>query len=78
MFFNIIPGLHSDHSILNIKIRNFHKNRGKGLWKFNTNLLHDEKYVNQIKKIISDAEIEYQMLMDKGLAWEMTKMKIRS
>ncbi len=78
MFFKIIPVLHSDHSILNIKISNSHKNRGKGLWKFNTTLLHDEKYVNQIQTIISDSEIEYQNLKDKSLAWEMTKMKIRS
>ncbi len=45
---------------------------------FNTTLLHDEKYVNQIKNIISDAEIDYQNLKDKGLTWEITKMKIRS
>ncbi len=49
MFFNIIPGLHSDHSILNIKIGNSYKNRGKGLWKFNTTLLHDENMLSNYK-----------------------------
>ncbi len=39
-------------------------------------LLHYEQYVNQIKKV-SDAEIKSQIIKDKGLAWKMTKMKIR-
>lgn len=69
----MIPGLHSDHTILNIKNGNSPNNRGKGLWKFNTLLLHNEKYGNQIKKIFSDGEIQYQNLKDKGLAWKMTK-----
>ncbi len=77
--FKITPGLHSDHSILNITFGSISNNRGKGLWKFNTTLLHDEKYVSQVKKkIISDCETEYTKIEDKGLVWEMTKMKIRS
>ena len=47
--YTILPGLHSDHSILKIDLGNYetHK-RGKGLWKFNIALLHDINYVNKI------------------------------
>jgi exonuclease III len=76
--YQIIPGLHSDHSILKVEIGNDIPNRGKGIWKFNNSLLHDTNYVKEIKNIIHNCESEYSELEDKGLAWEMTKMKIRS
>ena len=76
--FKILPGLHSDHSILKIKLVNSNPTRGKGIWKFNNSLLHDINYVTEIKKIILNCEIEYKNLQDRGLAWEMTKMEIRS
>ncbi len=76
--YKIVPGLHSDHSLLKIDIGNEIHNRGKGLWKFNNSSLHDVNYVKEIKKIIKDCETEYKPLEDRGLAWEITKMKIRS
>ncbi len=76
--YKILPGLHSDNSILKISLVNNILNRGKVFWKFNTSLLHDQEYVTNIKEIINDCETEYSDLEDKGLAWEMTKLKIRS
>ncbi len=76
--FDIMPGLHSDHSILKITLRNNDLVRGKDFWKFNNTLLHDTYYDNQIKHIIKYCEDEYSTLEDRGLAWEMTKFKIRS
>ncbi len=49
--YKILPGLHSDHSILKISLVNNILNRGKGFWKFNATLLHDQEYVTNIKKI---------------------------
>ena len=48
--FKILPGLHSDHSILRLSLGTNTSKRGKGLWKFNNSLLHHPTYVNKIKK----------------------------
>ncbi len=76
--YRILPGLHSDHSILKINLGNEFHNRGKGFWKFNTTLLHDTKYVEKVKTIIKDSEHDYLTMQDRGLAWEMIKFKIRT
>jgi hypothetical protein len=52
--------------------------RGRGFWKFNTSLLHDDIYVKEIKNIIKQCEKDYSTMIDKGLAWELTKFEIRS
>ncbi len=41
--YKILPGLHSDHSILKVEIGSEPHNRGKGLWKFNHSSLHESK-----------------------------------
>ena len=76
--YKILPGLHSDHSILKIQIGNTSIPRGKGFWKFNSKLLNDTYYVKNIKEIISTCKYEYANQEDKGLTWEMVKLKIRS
>ncbi len=73
-----MPGLHSDHSILTIELGNEVVNRGKGLWKFNNSMLNDTNNVTSIKETIKKSEIEYSDLIDRGLAWQLTKMKIRA
>ncbi len=47
--YKILPGLYSDHCIFQISLVNNILNRGKAFWKFNATLLHDEKYVSDIK-----------------------------
>jgi exonuclease III len=76
--YKIQPGLHSDHSILDLKIGNDTNLRGKGFWKFNISLLRDPVYVGKVKGIIQKCEHDYATLEDKGLVWEVTKMEIRS
>ena len=46
---SILPSVRSDHSLLHLMI-NSHttQNRGKGFWKWNSNLIHDQIYVNNI------------------------------
>jgi hypothetical protein len=76
--YKIIPGLHSDHSILSLSFNNSNKQRGRGFWKFNNNLLHDTHYVTNIKTILSDCKSKYSNIQDKGLTWELCKLEIRS
>ena len=76
--FKITPGLHSDHSILIMKFEFNFVSRGRGYWKFNSELLHDTTYVKNIKEIIKDSIIEFLEYEDKGLVWELVKLKIRS
>ena len=75
---NIQPGIHSDHSLLYFNI-NSHKTprRGKGFWKFNSNLLHDTTYVSQLKQLINEKNIEYN-IEDLGLKWDLIKLDIRN
>ncbi|MCG7878665.1 MAG: reverse transcriptase domain-containing protein [Candidatus Thiodiazotropha endolucinida] len=56
---NIIPSYRSDHSsvVLSLEINEF-KN-GKGLWKFNTSLLKDKTYVEEVKKCINKVKEQY-------------------
>ncbi len=58
--YKILPGLHSDHSIIYINLGNGTLKRGKGIWKFNNSLLHDKKYVNEIKNIINNCSNDYK------------------
>ena len=76
--YKIIPGLHSDHSILIVSFHNPSTNRGRGFWKFNCNLLHDTLYVKKIKDILLEYEKKYTNMADKGLTWELCKLEIRS
>ena len=47
---DIKPGYCSDHSILNVRIELIGtQTRGKSTWKFNNNLLHDDKYLALVK-----------------------------
>jgi exonuclease III len=76
--YKILPGLHSDHSFLKLEIGNETTSRGRGLWKFNTELLYDKSYVTQIKAIIDKCKNDYKNMLDRGMAWELTKFEIRT
>ena len=76
---DILPGIHSDHSLLKISFMNNTTNKfGKGFWKFNSSLLHDLEYVKNIKEIIIKCGLKYQHLHDKPLIWEFIKFEIRN
>ena len=56
---NIISSYRSDHStvVLSLEINEFIN--GKGLWKFNTSLLKDKIYVEEVKKCINKVKEQY-------------------
>ena len=74
----ILPGLHSDHSLLSLSLDSSSKEtRGRGFWKFPENLLHDQVYVEKIKTLINTKINEYDM-NDLGFKWDLIKMDIRN
>ncbi len=76
---DIIPDIHSHHSLLKLEFsNNTNNNIGKGLWKFNSSLLHDHTYVQNIKSIILESSIKYKYLEDKAMVWELVKLDIRT
>ena len=63
---DILPGIQSDHSLLNLslKIDNKHE-KGRAFWKFNSSLLHDPVSVDKIKNVIRETAQNYEGLEDK-------------
>ena len=75
----IEPSILSDHSLISLTIKIAESiKKGKGFWKFNTSLLKDKKYINEIKTLVNECKEKYGQLRDKNLAWDLTKMEIRS
>ena len=55
---DISPGYRTDHSLVNMNIKFSTIKRGSGYWKFNNELLKDEKFVTMIKnKIIETVKL---------------------
>ncbi len=75
---DINPGLFSDHGILQASFEiSSGQDKGRGIWKFNNTLLHDQEYVKEIKSLIETTYLNVDHLEDKILKWEVIKMKIR-
>ena len=56
---DIKAGYRSDHSMLELNIYLNKFEVGKGIWKFNTNLLKDMEYINLINKSIQEEVTKY-------------------
>lgn len=46
--------LRSDHALVFLQINNSQYSKGRGYWKFNLSLLHDEAFINTTKKFIKE------------------------
>ena len=68
----------SDHSIISLELElvESHK-RGKGLWKFNNDLLTDPIYVQLIKDTIDNIKDNVNV-ENKNTRWDYVKCEIRS
>ena len=74
----IVPSIKSDHSLINITFTLKHSTaRGRGFWKFNSDLLNDTNYTELVYKIIDESRNKYNILDDKSLVWDMIKCDIR-
>ena len=86
----IIPGYRTDHSAIIFSFNTNMAKRGRGYWKFNSQLLKDTQYVNIVKKCIADTVSEYfvqgsvddilnlELSVEDQMFFEILKMKIRS
>ena len=72
------PARKSDHSQVKLEIQcNFHQ-RGRGFWKFNTQLLRDKQYIEKMNKLIEIELEQTQNYQSKIKHWEIIKLAIRS
>ena len=69
----ILPGYRSDHSFVLLGIRTIMEDRGPGVWKFNNELLKEEKFVKNI-----ETKIQEQLLIYAGKDVEDIKEYARS
>ena len=70
--------IYSDHNNIFIELDfMMEQKRGRPAWKFNTRLLRDPTYVAKINDVI-DKAIKDHSHLDARLAWDTTKMSIRS
>ena len=67
----------SDHKGVLIKLDKTRLNRGPGYWKLNISHLADTKYVMAVQKIIQDTIVEYDLIEDKRLVWDLIKILVR-
>lgn len=73
---NVFPGLKSDHSIIHLHLSSESLKRGRGYYKFNSNLLKDIEYVNEMNDLIERLKIETELYEDKRMRWEFIKTEI--
>ena len=51
--------------------------RSKGLWKFNSSLIKDQNYINEIKDLIRNFDTKNDCVCTRQLKWEFLKYEIR-
>ena len=70
----------TDHSVVVTLFQSAELSRkpGTGFWKFNSSLLENNRYVNDIRKCNVSAEDKYKHIQDCGLKWDLIKMELRS
>ena len=86
----IIPGYKTDHSAITFTFSASLARRGKGYWKFNSQLLREFVYVEKVKTCIKENVSEYylsgdindllnvELTCNDQVFFEILKMKIRS
>lgn len=58
---NIGPSYRSDHSVIDLRLKEKENIRDRQFWKFNNSLLRDKKYVDEIKSVILELKREYAL-----------------
>ena len=76
---DILPGFKTDHSMITLNVALHSNPRGNGFWKFNTSLLSETRYVQEIKTAIENTVNQYKddTSVNPALLWEMIKLKVR-
>ena len=73
----IIPGFRSDHSAMIIKLTPHSVDRGRGLWKLNTQVLYESEYITMINQTIERTKsCSEKRKLSKADTWEMLKLNV--
>ena len=72
----IIPGISSDHEMVEIYLKLNSNVRGPGLWKFNNSLLDDTEFKSEMKNLINRVWEENSNIRDLGVRFDYLKYEI--
>ena len=74
----ILTPISTDHSPVFFSLSQEKGNiRNKGFWKFNSSLITDQKYINEIKDSIRNFDTKNDCNFSRQLKWKFFKYKIR-
>ena len=73
---NILTGIKSDHSIIDLTISLDKHVRGQGFWKLNSSVLDEPKYVTEMKELIIKVWDESKDMSDIAVKFDWLKFKI--
>ena len=73
---DIVPGYRSDHSCITLNIDVNEETRGRGFWKFNSELLLDQEFKKDVKKTILDISTT-NAPCEPDILWDTMKCAIR-
>ena len=80
-FFNytdVLPAISTDYFPVLISLSNNNSgNNGRGLWKYNSSLVYDELYIENMKKLSTKINTSNEFLEDAQMKWEFLKNEIR-
>ena len=75
---DVLPAISTDHSLGLILLSNDNSdNNGRGPWKYNSSLVYDELYVEDMKKLITKTNTSNEFLEDAQMKWDLLKYEIR-
>lgn len=67
----------SDHSIITVKVNRTQEARGPGLWRFNTSLLANDEFIDQISEFLANWTPPKE-LNDPCVIWDWLKFEIKN
>ena len=73
---NILTGIKSDHSIIELTISLEKHTRGPGLWKLNSSILDEPKYITDMNELIRRTWDESNEITDATVKFDWLKFKI--
>ena len=73
----IIPGIKSDHKIIEFTLKLNKNNRGPGFWKFNSSILKENEYTREMALLINKVWDDSTEMKDMLVRFDWLKYKIK-
>ena len=75
---NILPSIRSDHSVITLSVKHLPEDtRGSSHWKFNSSLLQDKRYIDELTAKFEEWRTDYSTIEDKRVVWDLLKYETR-